>query len=137
MYFKNRFIPILRKLIFLSFTVVALYYTYLNLNKFELKVDNSIKLLTEYSTPYYVMLTDNTGYTNINGVSNFVINVQKDGYVLVQDLSNNEYIDMTFESEEDENMWRVYYNIKDSYVAIFSSKYESSGMGYTYINREY
>ena len=137
MYYKNKILPIIRKLIFLIFTGLSIYYTYENFNKLDMKIDNSFRLISSYSTPYYEMLTDNTGLTNVNGVSNLVNNLKKDGYEVEYDYSTDTYLDMIFSSETSENKWRVYYNISDYYLAIFSSDYESSGLGYTYIIEEY
>lgn len=137
MYYKNRILPIIRKLIFLTFTILGLYFTYQNLNELDMVVDNSFRLISTYSTPYYEMLTDNTGYTNVNGVSNLINNLKLRGYTLTKDMSTDSYLDMIFSSDTEENQWRIYYKIEDSYIAIFSSNYESSGIGYTYIIEEY
>ena len=137
MYYVNRIVPIIRKIVFIVFTIICSYYTYQNLSEMDIVFDSSFRLIKVNSKPYYEMLSDNTGYTNVNGISNFVNNMTKDGYEICKDSSTDKYLDYVFSKEDSDILWRVYYNIKDSYIAIFSSDYESSGKGYAYINEEY
>ncbi len=133
-HYRNKYIPVLRKIIFIFFTCLGMYYTYDNLNKLEMElIDTDTELFSSYSPVYYIPLSDNTGYTNINGISNFVLNVIKDNYELQQDNSTNNYIDYIFIRSSDNSVWRLYYSFRNMYVAFLSSEYEASGKGFTYI----
>lgn len=133
-HYRNKYIPIIRKIMFIIFTIIGMYYTYCNLNHFEFVLDDSeICLFDSYSPAYYLAISDNTGYTNINGVSNFVNNMYKEGYELYEDNSTNSYLDYSFLNNMDNSVWRLYYSLKNRYIAFLYSDYEASGRGFLYI----
>ena len=123
---------VVRRLI-LTATLCICAYMYYNVNQ-ESKFDayGTIYVTNEYVDTYYEPITDNTGYTTINGISNVFINMKALGYTVYKtDITNNQ-IDVVFKHDELPT-YRYYFTYPDGKVTIISSEYESSYKGVTYI----
>lgn len=130
----GRGLIVLRKLIFLCTAIYSLYVTYVNVYE-NINADGTLHLLNEYTESYMTELTSNTGYTNINGVSNFYRNMSTLGYKIHNEERTGTYIDVSFVKPNNPS-YRLYYKYPECYFAIFSSDYENSWSGVAYISEE-
>lgn len=130
----GKIISLLRKITFITLTLVMVYQTYNKIYIEGITSNGSLHILSSKSKSYYSALTDNTGYTNINGVSNFYINMSEEGYNIVKEEVTNSFIDTTWSNGE--LSYRLYYKYPECYIAIFSSDYVKSYKGISYIIEE-
>ena len=103
----GRGLIVLRKLIFLCTALYSLYITYVNVYE-NINADGTLHLLNEYTESYMTELTSNTGYTNINGVSNFYRNMSTLGYKIHNEERTSTYIDVSFVKPNNPS-YRLYY----------------------------
>lgn len=107
-------------------------FTYYFYNPIRLDVDNNkLYLLDEVSeNPYLFMYSENTARIDLSGLSNIVINMQKDGYEIQNYRNTDEYIDIILQNSSE--VHRLYFT-KDLEIISVSSPYSKSMVPYTYI----
>lgn len=120
------------KIIFIGIVCLLLVMTGYNYANIKSEVSGVYYLLNEKSKTYYERITSNSCKTNINGVSNIRINLMRDGYTLYSEDITTEYIDMIY-VKQGYPTFRYIFDIPSSTLTIFSSSYENSAMGLTYI----
>lgn len=123
----------LRKVLFIIAVIVSTYFTIDNIYCRDLEVSKEVQLLDVKSDSYYEMLSDNSGYTNINGLSNIKLNLIEQGYLIEQELITDKYIDI-IATKEGEESYRIYFRYPEGYITFFSSLYENSYKLTSYIN---
>ena len=131
----DKIIPYTRKLMFVVSVVIIAYYTYVNISEIEITTDTTIKLFNVITDSYYENITDNSGYTNINGVSNICLNLISEGYSIYDVNTTDNYLDISF-VKQDCPSYRIYYLYDEQYIAFFSSIYETSYDLNAYINNK-
>lgn len=126
---------ILRRII-LTITLLILVYIYIN-KCLESSLDayGTIYIVDDYVDTYYEPLTENTGYTTINGISNVFVNMKKAGYTVYNSEVTNNYIDAVF-IKDDAPTYRYYFTYPEGKMTVLSSDYESSFLGVSYIIEE-
>ena len=125
-------IRFLRKLVFIAVAIICCWFTYLNKYLPIDEVSNELRLLDEYVQPYYESTTSNTGFTNINGISNVYVNMLTDGFDVYKSDVTNSYIDISFTNDDGE-AYRYYFERISGKVTFFYSDYERSELGLSYI----
>lgn len=130
-------IRFLRKLLFLSATVSCIVFVYVTLYTRSKVTDSSIRLIEDITPSFFIEESFNTGYTNINGVSNIYHQLLEEGYELYSMKQTDTYVDLAFVNNEN-NAWRVYFRVVDGWIAFFNSNYESSSslIPYTTVKKE-
>lgn len=122
----------IRKGMFLIGAVLCLYYTVTNIYDLNLTAKGTVYLVEEYTPVYYEALSDNVGLTTINGISNVFINMKSDGYTVYNAEITNSYVDASF-IKEGFPSYRYYFTYPDGRLTFFSSEYENSFKGLSYI----
>lgn len=123
---------ILRKLLFVTLVVITYFITLNNYYDVEYVSSNDVYLLEETEDTYYKIIDDNTMYTTINGISNMYLNFINDGYSIYKEDVNNDYIDLILVKNE-RPTYRLYMTYPECKLTIFSSNYEESYKGLSYI----
>ncbi len=90
-------------------------------------------LLCQTSESYYKLISDNQVETNLQGLSNCVINLLDDGYEVYRYDVNDTYADIIIQSSELQSVYRYYYTWADHKLTCFCNVYENSWKGLTYI----
>lgn len=122
----------IRKGMFLIGAVLCLYYTVINIYDLNLTAKGTVYLVEEYTPVYYEALSDNVGLTTINGISNVFINMEADGYTVYNAEITNSYVDASFVKEGFPS-YRYYFTYPEGRLTFFSSEYENSFKGLSYI----
>lgn len=122
----------IRKGMFLIGAVLCLYYTVTNIYDLNLTAKGTVYLVEEYTPVYYEALSDNVGLTTINGISNVFINMEADGYTVYNAEITNSYVDASFVKEGFPS-YRYYFTYPEGRLTFFSSEYENSFKGLSYI----
>lgn len=119
--------------LFLLVTLIVV--TLITYDKFRNNCTTTIgvpKLMSSYVSPYYEEISENSGLTSINGISNVYINMQADRYSIYKEEITPTTVDVSF-VKEGEPAYRYYYDTSTNRITFFSSNYETSGVGVTYI----
>lgn len=122
----------IRKGMFIIGTALCLYYTVTNMYDLNLTAKGTVYLVEEYTPVYYEALSDNVGLTTINGISNVFINMEADGYTVYNTEITNSYVDASFVKEGFPS-YRYYFTYPEGRLTFFSSEYENSFKGLSYI----
>ena len=117
---------------FLSAAMVCCYFTYVNTILPKEETDYSLRIIEEYVEPYYDSLTPNTGFTNINGISNVYVNMLADGFKVHKNDVSSDYIDLSFINSNGD-AYRYYFEKISGKITFFYSDYERSDLGLSYI----
>lgn len=121
-----------RKVILLIAAIVCVFLTYENTILPTPEHSNEIRLFDYYVDTYYDRVSDNSGITSINGVSNVYVNMLDCSYIEHYiDIQSN-YIDMSFIGTGGD-AYRFYYDMKTNLLTFFYSDYERSNTGESYI----
>lgn len=123
---------VFRKILFIVASTCCVLLTLYNVDNVPISTNGTIYIVPEYSDTYYEMLSDNVGLTTINGISNVYVNMQKEGYKVYKEDASNSYIDVSF-IKEDNPSYRFYFEHPSGRITFFSSDYENSYNGYSYI----
>lgn len=123
----------IRKSLFVIAACGCYILTVYNRNLVNFDAYGTTYLVDEYVEPYYEPLSDNVGLTNINGISNVYINMLAEGYQVYNENITNNSIDVSF-VKDNYPSYRYYYTHSDGRITIFSSEYENSYIGVSYIN---
>ena len=126
-------IRIIRRVILTLAVIAAIAVTVYNIDDTPYKTTGTVYLVDEYVDTYYEMLSDNVGLTTINGISNVYINMKADGYSIYNEEVQPNYVDVTF-VKNGYPAYRYYFTYPEGRITIFSSEYESSYLGVSYIN---
>lgn len=124
---------VVRRVFLCVASVVCVVVTLLNLRSFTIDVDGTFYLIDEYVDTYYEMLSDNVGLTTPNGISNVLVNMKSDGYDIHSIDVTDTYVDVSF-TKDDNPSYRFYYEHPSGRITFFSSDYETSYTGVSYIN---
>lgn len=124
---------IFRKVTFLVACVVCVVITLYNVDDIHMETNGKVYIVDEYADTYYEMLSDNVGLTTINGISNVYVNMKHDGYSIYNETVNDSFIDVGF-VKDGYPSYRFYFEYPEGRITFFSSDYESSYTGFTYIN---
>lgn len=120
--------------IILTVTIlIMLGLTLYNMDDVTYNADGTTYIVDEYVDTYYEMLSDNVGLTTINGISNVYVNMKSDGYKVYKEDIQSGYVDVIF-TKDDCPTYRYYFTYPDGRITIFSSEYESSYLGVSYIS---
>lgn len=125
----------IERCILLCSLVVLLIYSYKKIINDSIKMIGVSRIVNAYVDPYYEELTDNSGLTNINGISNVFINMDNDGYDIYKSDITQTYIDISF-TKEGSDSYRYYYDMNTGRITFLSSSYETSSSGLSYIIEE-
>lgn len=124
---------ILRKIILTMAVVAVVLVTVYNINTIPHSTSGTAYIIDEYVDTYYEMLSDNVGLTTINGMSNVYVNMKADNYTIYSEDIKSDHIDVIF-VKDGYPTYRYYFTYPDGRVTIFSSEYESSYLGISYIS---
>ena len=128
----GKIVRIIRRLVLLFGVLACVRVTLSNIDDVPLTAVGDAYIVDKYAEPYYEMLSDNVGLTNINGISNVIINMETDGYEVYNQEVTDEFIDISFIKDESP-AYRYYFTVVDGRVTFFCSDYESSYTGLSYI----
>ena len=123
---------VIRKLLFLVATVLCCYFTISRITSITMNTTGTVYIVDSYAPAYYEMLSDNVGLTTINGISNVFVNMETEGYSIYKSDIQNSYIDVSFKKEGYPS-YRYYFQYPEGRVTFFSSQYETSYTGISYI----
>ena len=123
---------ILRKLVFISITIILTTFTINFISSDSIEVHNKYLYGPYKSDIRYEQLTNNTGKSSREVINNVWFNLNKEGYELVSINEDSIYVDVIFKKDSD--TWRYVYDKESDYVMFFNNKYETSYIGETYIN---
>lgn len=126
-------VRIIRRLILTVALIISVCITLYNINDVRYETIGTTYIVDEYVDTYYEMLSDNVGLTTINGISNVYVNMKVDGYSIYSEDVKPNYIDVIFTKDKNPT-YRYYFTYPEGRVTIFSSEYESSYLGVSYIN---
>lgn len=112
--------------------IACLSMTIINLSNVQFDTYGTIYIVDEYVDTYYEVLSDNVGLTTINGISNVYYNMKRDGYSIYKEDISNTHVDVSF-VKEGAPSYRYYYEHSKGKITFFSSDYESSYTGISYI----
>lgn len=124
---------VVRRVFLCVASVICVVVTLLNLRSFTMDVDGTFYLVDEYVDTYYEMLSDNVGLTTPNGISNVLVNMKNDGYDVYSIDITDTYVDVSFTKDKNPS-YRFYYEHPSGRITFFSSDYETSYTGVSYIN---
>lgn len=123
---------VITKIMFVAMLAsIGVFAYFISTTTFE--TDGSIKLLDKATQSYYIPIDATTCKTNINGMSNVYFNMQNSGYRIYNQELSGDYIDVSFVKSGNDSL-RYYYNKVTHIMKIFSSDYENSWLGESYIN---
>ena len=120
------------RLILIATLIILSLIVYRNSILRSVEYTGGYHLLSEKTNAYYKESSFNTGITNINGISNLYLNMQDDGYTIYKEFMTKDYIDVSF-IKDGFPSYRYYYEYPSGKIAIFSSDYERSEEGVSYI----
>ena len=123
------------KVVFTIIVCFIICFTVNNLMNISIDANGTNYLLNEKSKAYYEKVSSNSCITNINGVSNIRINLLKDGYTLYNEDISKDFIDMSY-VKQGYPTFRYIFDVSKSILTVFSSTYENSTIGLTYIIEE-
>lgn len=123
---------VITKSLFVIATVICVVITFNNINDVPLNTNGTIYLVDKYVDTYYEMLSENVGLTTINGISNVYINMESEGYSIYKEDITKNYIDVSF-TKEGCPSYRYYFTYPECKITVFSSEYENSYLGVSYI----
>lgn len=122
----------IRKLLFVITALLCCYFTFERISRVNLDTSGTAYIVDSYAPAYYEMLSDNVGLTTINGISNVFINMKEEGYDIYKSDIKSNYIDVSF-IKEDGISYRYYFEYPSGKITFFSSQYETSYTGISYI----
>lgn len=125
----------LKTLLLVIMCSVAVIYSFYLYNPTHLKIDDSsLYLLTNLSdNAYFAPYSENTGLIDLGGLSNIVLNMQKDGYEIQNMKATSNDMDIILQN--DSEVYRLYFN-KEMKIISIASPYSKSGIPFTYINEK-
>lgn len=125
----------LKTLLLVIMCSVAVIYSFYLYNPTHLKIDDSsLYLLTNLSdNAYFAPYSENTGLIDLGGLSNIVLNMQKDGYEIQNMKATSNDMDIILQN--DSEVYRLYFN-KEMKIISIASPYSKSGVPFTYINEK-
>lgn len=123
---------IIRKILFVIAAVLCCYFTLERIGNVKLDTTGTVYIVDAYAPAYYEMLSDNVGLTTINGISNVFVNMKLDGYDIYKSDIQNDYVDVSF-IKEGYPSYRYYFEYPSGKITFFSSQYETSYTGISYI----
>ena len=124
---------VMRKLLFLIAAIACVCITVYNVDNVPVNTTGTVYIVDKYADTYYEMLSDNVGITTINGISNVYVNMKNDGYTIYKENITNNNIDVSF-VKDGYPSYRFYFEYPEGRITFFSSEYENSYTGYSYIN---
>ena len=124
---------VIRKLLFLIAAVACVCITVYNVDNVPVNTTGTVYIVDKYADTYYEMLSDNVGITTINGISNVYVNMKNNGYTIYKESITNNNIDVSF-VKDGYPSYRFYFEYPEGRITFFSSEYENSYTGYSYIN---
>ena len=124
---------VIRKLLFLIAAVACVCITVYNVDNVPVNTTGTVYIVDKYTDTYYEMLSDNVGITTINGISNVYVNMKNNGYTIYKESITNNNIDVSF-VKDGYPSYRFYFEYPEGRITFFSSEYENSYTGYSYIN---
>lgn len=124
---------VIRKLLFLIAAIACVCITVYNVDNVPVNTTGTVYIVDKYADTYYEMLSDNVGITTINGISNVYVNMKNDGYSIYKENITNSNIDVSF-VKDGYPSYRFYFEYPEGRITFFSSEYENSYTGYSYIN---
>lgn len=128
----GKVVAVIRKILFISAAVLCTYYTLSNMLDVTLNAKGTVYLVDQYVPVYYETLSDNVGLTTINGISNVYINMKADGYEVYKQEVTPSFIDVSF-TKDNCPSYRFYFTYPEGRITFFSSEYENSYTGLSYI----
>lgn len=113
--------------------IILISYSYYRYNPISIEIDNTeFYLLDEVSENSYLQrYSENTGKTDLVGISNIILNMLDDGYKIQNYKNTGDYIDIILQNNDE--VHRLYFN-KEYELTVISSPYNKSIVPYTYIN---
>lgn len=123
---------VIRKILFIVTAILCCYFTIIRITSVTMNTTGTVYIVDSYAPAYYDMLSDNVGITTINGISNVFINMKIDGYSIYKSDIQNNYIDVSFVKEGCPS-YRYYFEYPEGNITFFSSQYETSYTGVSYI----
>lgn len=124
---------VIRKLLFLIAAIACVCITIYNVDNVPVNTTGTVYIVDKYADTYYEMLSDNVGITTINGISNVYVNMKNDGHTVYKENITNNNIDVSF-VKDGYPSYRFYFEYPEGRITFFSSEYENSYTGYSYIN---
>ena len=120
------------KLLLLITAIACLSITVINYINIPINTNGTLYIPKQFHSTYYEMLSDNVGMTTINGLGNVYVNMEADGYEIYNEEITDHTIDVTF-VKSDFPTYRYYYEYPSGRLTFFSSEYENSFIGSSYI----
>lgn len=128
----GKIVSIIRKILFICAASLCIYYTVSNIMNVTINAKGTVYIVDEYVPVYYEVLSDNVGLTTINGISNVFVNMKADGYTVYKEEITSSYVDVSFVKDNCPS-YRFYFTYPEGRVTFFSSEYENSYTGLSYI----
>ncbi len=123
---------IVRRCLFVLTMLICLGFTYRNFTAGSIELNGLPYVVGVFVDTYYEPLSDNVGLTTINGISNVYYNMKIEGYEVYKETITNKSIDVSFIKDGCPS-YRFYYEHPEGRITIFSSEYETSYTGVSYI----
>ncbi len=131
----GKVIKYVRRIFLICAILTIMYNILVDIYGYEISANTGLRILKDTTPTYYSMVTDNSGYTNINGISNVYHNLNKEGYGIHKEDITKDYVDVVFVKDNSPS-YRYYYEWPEMHVTFFSSNYEASYLLSSYIIEE-
>ena len=113
-------------------SIIILCFTLKDVSKDLIIRDTENIPIPDYQDVYYNELSYNSCNTQREFVNNVIYNMEADKYYMESYKEDANTIDVVFRNEQN-NIWRYYYDKTTSYLLVFNSDYETSYKGISYI----
>lgn len=122
-----------RRIMLIFILVICVYGTYGKVSSVELDGDGTFYIPEGTTDTYCKVLDDNIVITNTNGLANAYYNLKQDGYTVYNEIITDNSVDVIF-TKDGYPTYRYYYQHPQGKVTIFSSQYETSYTGISYMS---
>lgn len=131
----DKVMTILRRAVLMVATALCVVYTYRNIFIPDVELINDIRVYDYYVDTYYQPISENSGITSLNGLSNAKVNLLNQGFEVYSEEITDNGIDLILMNSDGE-VYRYYFDMKTNRVTFFYSDYERSSLGESYIIEE-
>lgn len=131
----DKVIMILRRAVLMTAAALCVVYTYRNIFIPDVELINDIRVYDYYVDIYYQPISENSGITSLNGLSNAKVNLLNQGFEVYSEEITDNGIDLILMNSDGE-VYRYYFDMKTNRITFFYSDYERSSLGESYIIEE-
>lgn len=131
----DKVVTILRRAVLMTAAALCVVYTYRNIFIPDVELINDIRVYDYYVDTYYQPISENSGITSLNGLSNAKVNLLNQGFEVYSEEITDNGIDLILTNSNGE-VYRYYFDMKTNRITFFYSDYERSYLGESYIIEE-